>query len=149
MERLQKESIKESDISFSRSCYYICMAVIGYSIVGYLILRHFHIDPMVLFPPCGFYDATGYYCMGCGGTRAVLALFRGDFVQSFCYHPLVIVVIAFLLIFLPSQTLNILTRNRFQGLMLKPVHLYLWVGITLLQWFVKNAIYVVSGIHII
>lgn len=42
-----------------------------------------------LLPECMFHRVTGLYCPGCGGTRAVLAFLRGNFVASFCYHPLV------------------------------------------------------------
>lgn len=40
--------------------------------------------------PCLFHFLTGFYCPGCGGTRAVRALLRGDVVKSFCYHPFVL-----------------------------------------------------------
>lgn len=39
--------------------------------------------------PCLFHELTGFYCPGCGGTRAVLALLAGHPVLSFLYHPLV------------------------------------------------------------
>lgn len=39
--------------------------------------------------PCLFYTATGFYCPGCGGTRAFRALLEGHLVQSFLLHPLV------------------------------------------------------------
>ena len=39
--------------------------------------------------PCLFNELTGFYCPGCGGTRAVLALLSGYPVLSFLYHPLV------------------------------------------------------------
>ena len=41
----------------------------------------------LIFMPCLFHAMTGFYCPGCGGTRAVAALLRGDLVSSFCYHP--------------------------------------------------------------
>lgn len=40
--------------------------------------------------PCIFRMLTGYYCPGCGGTRALRALLRGHFLQSVYYHPLVL-----------------------------------------------------------
>ena len=36
--------------------------------------------------PCLFHELTGFYCPGCGGTRAVLALLAGHPVLSFLYH---------------------------------------------------------------
>ena len=45
---------------------------------------------MFILPFCIFHRLTGLYCPGCGGTRAVMALFRGDLKASFIYHPLVL-----------------------------------------------------------
>lgn len=39
--------------------------------------------------PCLFYRATGIYCPGCGGTRAVKYLLEGKLLKSLWYHPLV------------------------------------------------------------
>ena len=39
--------------------------------------------------PCLFHMVTGYYCPGCGGTRAVIALMHGHVIRSFIFHPLV------------------------------------------------------------
>lgn len=39
--------------------------------------------------PCLFHTLTGAYCPGCGGTRALAALLRGNILLSFLYHPLV------------------------------------------------------------
>ncbi len=47
-------------------------------------------DPSVLTtfpPPCVFRKATGIYCPGCGSTRALRALFGGDFFAAFRYNP--------------------------------------------------------------
>lgn len=44
--------------------------------------------------PCLFHQLTGLYCIGCGATRAMSALLRGDLAAAFSYN-------AFLLIWLP------------------------------------------------
>ena len=44
---------------------------------------------MFRFPPCLFHLATGYYCPGCGGTRAITSLLHGQILNSFLYHPVV------------------------------------------------------------
>ena len=42
--------------------------------------------------PCLFHFFTGFYCPGCGGTRAVRLLLKGDLAGSFQYHPFVLYV---------------------------------------------------------
>ena len=39
---------------------------------------------------CLFHLVTGFYCPGCGGTRAVKAMLTGHFLKSLCYHPAVL-----------------------------------------------------------
>lgn len=39
--------------------------------------------------PCTFYKVTGYYCPGCGGTRALTSLLKGEIRQSFRYNSLI------------------------------------------------------------
>lgn len=42
--------------------------------------------------PCPFHAVTGWYCPGCGITRAILSLLHLDWVQAFRYNPLVFVL---------------------------------------------------------
>jgi Protein of unknown function (DUF2752) len=43
---------------------------------------------------CVFRAVTGHWCPGCGMTRSVMALLRGDVDISFTYHPYGIVLLA-------------------------------------------------------
>ena len=43
--------------------------------------------------PCVFQELTGLYCPGCGGTRALKALMKGDVITSILYHPLILYVV--------------------------------------------------------
>lgn len=43
-----------------------------------------------LYPPCIFRRVTGMYCPGCGGTRAVVELLKGNILRSLWYHPVVV-----------------------------------------------------------
>ena len=49
--------------------------------------------------PCIFHELTGYYCPGCGGTRAFLALITGHPILSFLYNPAVIYAAGVLLFY--------------------------------------------------
>ena len=43
--------------------------------------------------PCLFHFFTGFYCPGCGGTRAIRLLVQGDLAGSFLYHPFVLYMV--------------------------------------------------------
>jgi len=62
---------------------------------GFWVLRHY--DPNSAsspFPPCSFLAVTGYYCIGCGLTRALHALAHGDVVAAFSMNPLAMLMLA-------------------------------------------------------
>jgi hypothetical protein len=46
-----------------------------------------------LVPPCPFRTLTGWWCPGCGLTRATHHLLRGDVAQALRYHAFVLVVL--------------------------------------------------------
>ena len=62
----------------------------------------------VIYIPCVFNLITGYYCPGCGATRAVLALLHGDVYQAFRYNSIIFIDVPILLIicFLQSKFNN-------------------------------------------
>ena len=50
-----------------------------------------------IFPVCGFYAATGFYCPGCGMTRALHSVLHGDIIRAFQFNALLVVVLPFLM----------------------------------------------------
>ena len=101
-------------------------------------------------PPCMFHRVTGYYCPGCGGTRAVFTFFRGDRVRAFKFHP--IVPYTFILggWFMLSQTIQRLSGDRIKiGMNFRIVYLWIALGIIALNWIIKNMFILVCGIHLL
>ena len=98
--------------------------------------------------PCPFYALTGLYCPGCGGQRAVRALFGGRFLESLYYHPAVLPAALFAAVYLLSQGLNRLTKGKTPALYFRAVHLYIFLGLLILQWIVKNLL-LKAGLYII
>ena len=68
----------------------ICILVISYLIVGNQI--HFY-----LF--CPIRKLTGLYCPGCGVTRMLLHILKGNFYQAFRYNPLLFMMLPFFIIY--------------------------------------------------
>lgn len=50
------------------------------------------------FPPCPFRSLTGWYCPGCGSTRALHHLLHGKIGAAFGYNPLMVASVPFLLV---------------------------------------------------
>jgi hypothetical protein len=55
------------------------------------------------FPKCVFHQATGLHCPGCGGTRAVLALARGQWLLAIRSNPMLILGVPAMLILVGLQ----------------------------------------------
>ncbi|EMI17575.1 putative membrane protein [Rhodopirellula maiorica SM1] len=55
------------------------------------------------FPKCQFYQVTGIHCPGCGATRAVLALLRGDVLLAVRNNALLILGGPLLVIYIVRQ----------------------------------------------
>ena len=81
--------------------------------------------------PCLLHTLTGYYCPGCGGTRAVYALLRLELFRAFVYHPLVPYGAAVYAWFMVSHTIERLSRHRLSvGMRYHPG--WLWAALVIL-----------------
>lgn len=52
-----------------------------------------------VFPQCGFYLLTGFYCPGCGATRAAYNVMHGNFLRAFEFNALFTVSVPLFLYF--------------------------------------------------
>lgn len=103
----------------------------------------------IAFGICIFYNLTGYYCPGCGGTRAILSFLHGDIIKSLLYNAFSTYLFLVTIIFMGSHTLFYLTKGKIKGLKYRPWFLYVGLAILLLQWLIKNSLVFFFSIHII
>lgn len=90
---------------------------------------------------CLFYKVTGFYCPGCGGTRALLALSRGQILTSLLLHPFVFYTMAVGGWFMVSQTAERLSKGRFSiGMKYRDIYLWLALAIVAVNFLVKNVL---------
>ena len=56
------------------------------------------VDPArhAVYPQCLLYNATGYYCAGCGATRAIHALLHGRVIEALHDNALFVAALPFL-----------------------------------------------------
>ncbi len=95
---------------------------------------------------CVFHRITGLYCPGCGGTRAVTALFHGKILVSLYYHPVVVYTAVFGGWFMLSQTIERLSGGKLKiGMHYRDLYLWLALMIVVLNCFIKNIVLVLTG----
>lgn len=119
--------------------------ILGWILLG-VFLSYFFIgnfsnsDTKNLFHlPCIFRTLTGYYCPGCGGTRACIALLHGHFLRSLLYHPVVPYCAAVYFIFMLSHTIEILSKGKLPiGLHYRDGYIKIAAVIILTQWILRN-----------
>ncbi|MGI6069373.1 MAG: DUF2752 domain-containing protein [Blautia sp.] len=97
--------------------------------------------------PCLFYRITGFYCPGCGGTRAFSQLLQGHFLRSLWYHPAVLYGAVLYLCFMVSNTAELVTGGRLSiGMRYRNWYVYLLLILMLLHMVVKNVMFHGFGI---
>lgn len=144
-----KSTIDFEDPKVSRVLFYILLGGMGLGLLLWGILYFSKVDlyGILSLNRCSFRYATGFYCPGCGGTRAVLSLLQGRLGQSFFYHPLVPYVFFSSVAFMISHVLNILTKGKVKAWKLRPIFFYILIAILLVQWLVKNICLLVTNTY--
>lgn len=97
--------------------------------------------------PCFFSEVLGIYCPGCGGTRAVEALFHGRFLQALWYHPLVPYGTFLFGGFMLTQALKRVGIRGIKGWKYHNWYLYGAVALILVNFLVKNGLRLGWGIE--
>ena len=87
---------------------------------------------------CVVYRLFGFYCPGCGGTRAVSALLAGHPLSATWYHPLVTYTVVIFGGFMLTQTLARLHIGGIKGWKFHEWHLYAAVAIMIGNFILKN-----------
>lgn len=90
-----------------------------------------------MFRECFILKNYGFYCPGCGGTRAVKALLHGNILESLRYHPIVVYVVALVIAY------TLFRRKP------KVVHAYIAFIMILVQFAYKNLLLIIFHIHVI
>lgn len=134
---------------YNRTFYDLGKWLLAAVITAALIIWIFGDSWLKVMPECAFESVTGLYCPGCGGTRAVTALFQGHFIKSLIYHPAVpytfIVYCVFMIRMFLLKHFGIGKEK--DGRIL--VFIYIGIGLILVQWIVKLILLTGYGVHVI
>lgn len=129
----------------SRYCYYAGLGTGLMGLVCYILISILNFSVIKMIPPCSFFETTGYYCPGCGGTRSVISLLHGNVIDSLCYHPFVPYAAICYVVYEGSYILEFLTGGRVKGISFSPVYFYIGMILIVVQWIGKNFIGVWYG----
>jgi hypothetical protein len=78
------------------SIHVVWLVILLLVLVGY---RYLSTSVLNANPGCIFHKVTGYPCLSCGTSRAIDALFAGDFIGMLYYNPLAVLFCAGLFFF--------------------------------------------------
>ena len=128
-------------------CYRILTSI--YILVALVIVyvRYFHIE-LYSASECYMYRMMGYYCPGCGGTRAVQALVHVELLRSLRCHPAVLPGVVMSIVFWIDMTCEKIVRPNIKRFKLRRIYFYVVLGIVMIQWIVKNVLLYALGWHI-
>ena len=132
-----KQTIRQTNIE--DQLYIVGLCLLAAVPLMFFAYRYLRARLPILAMPCLLHTFTGYYCPGCGGTRAVSALLHLQLWRSFCYHPIVPYGAAVYLWFMISHTIEKLSRHRLRiGMKWNPVWLWTALIILVLNVLVKD-----------
>ncbi len=98
----------------SRTHFWVGLLALAGLTAGMVVLALFPVAGNKIVPECMFHRVTGLYCSGCGGTRCLAALARGELRQAAAYNA------AALFLWLPVF-LAWMVHNLYKGLTARPL----------------------------
>ena len=145
-EYCKKKNLRDMDIEYLL-LYRICLVLLPFMIGGTLLFIFFGDKILAAGGECLFKKISGFYCIGCGGTRAFNYLVHLHILKSIFYHPFV--PYTYLAYFFYTINSFLYRHNKKCFARLSPfVLIYIGVGILTINFIVKN-IFIFFGIYLI
>lgn len=102
------------------------------------MVYHYPPSQYHFYPPCLFHKLTGMHCPGCGATRAVGALVKGDLLQALAYNVLFILFLPVILVAGYRQARQLWTGEPARGWRLSSRMLYVVMALIISYWVLRN-----------
>ena len=145
-EYCKKKNLRDMDIEHLL-LYRICLVLLPFMIGGTLLFIFFGDKILAAGGECLFRKVSGFYCIGCGGTRAFNYLVHLHILKSLYFHPFV--PYTYFAYFFYTINSFLYRHNKKCIAKLSPfVLIYIGLGILTINFLVKN-IAIFFGIHLI
>lgn len=108
---MEAKKIPKMDYRILWKDFMIVNAALGGSalfVVAVMLLQRYQLIPSI---PCFVYEIFNVYCPGCGGTRALFALFHGEVLHSLIYNPAILLGAALILYYEAGVMITLIRRN--------------------------------------
>lgn len=113
----------------------------------YLVIDKYIFKVFLPDSQCILFQFFGFYCPGCGGTRAVNALLKGHLLQSFRYHIAVPITAVLYICFMGSNLLHMFFP-KVKAMPFREGYLWLVLGLVVLNFVIRNFLLLVLHITI-
>lgn len=128
--------------------------IIVNGIVGVVVLFAFAgmiLQRMDIIPnmPCIVHDIFRIYCPGCGGTRAIFALLKGNVVESIYSNPAIVLGTTLVLYYEVGVLLTLIKRNGKRYYSTSIVPIVIFVIIVMVFAVVRNYLLIACGIDML
>lgn len=121
--------------------YWLSIVIILVSVVLLIIqfwfIEHFNRQDLLI---CGMKTLFGIPCPGCGGTRAIFSLLKGNLPAAIYYNAFVVYCCIVYGIFFITQTLQRVTKGKIHGMKYRHIYIGLAIVILVIQYVLKLVI---------
>ncbi|MDE6762002.1 MAG: DUF2752 domain-containing protein [Lachnospiraceae bacterium] len=108
---MKAKKIPKIDYGILWKDFMIVNAALGSSalfVIAVMLLQRYHLIPAF---PCFVHEFFNVYCPGCGGTRALFALFHGQVLHSLIYNPAIVLGAVLILYYEAGVLITLIRRN--------------------------------------
>lgn len=100
--------------------------VVNIAIALFFIFTYYYIyEKYNIGIPCIFHKLTNLYCPGCGITRCLFSILKGNFYEAFMYNQLVFILLPFIIIYYFINTFYYITDKKNNILKKIPNYFYI------------------------
>lgn len=124
--------------NFLFKIFVIALPIISIPLIYFAVNLYIEHIYIIQFP-CIFNILTGYFCPGCGNTRSIVELFKGNFLSSLRHNPFILISF----IFITLQYIELFISVFFGYKKIIPrsnKFLFVTLGIMIVYYFIRNFI---------